>query len=64
MASEADDDKQHSEIQVFEPNQIVLHKEMLQSNASESRDLKFSNEYMDFGFTLHGSLSESRQLTL
>jgi hypothetical protein len=37
---------------------------MLQSNTAEMRDLKFSNEYIDFGFTLHGSLSEDRQLTL
>jgi hypothetical protein len=47
-------------MEVFESNQIVIHKEMLQSNAAEVRDLKFSNEYLDFGFTLHGSLSESR----
>lgn len=33
---------------------------MLQSNTAELRDLKFSNEYIDFGFTLNGSLSEDR----
>lgn len=37
---------------------------MLQSITSETRDLKFSNEFLDFGFTLHGSLSESRQIAL
>lgn len=45
-------------------NQIVMHKEMLQSSASELRDLRFSAEYIDFAFTLHGSLSESKQVTL
>ena len=37
---------------------------MLQSNTSELKDLKFSAEYIDFGFTLHGSLSEDRQITI
>lgn len=37
---------------------------MLQSNTSPLRDLKFSSEYIDFGFTNHSSLSEDRQITL
>ena len=53
-----------SKTHVFESNQVVLHKEMLQSNTSELRDLRFSNEFVDFGFTHHGTLSEDRQITL
>jgi hypothetical protein len=37
---------------------------MLQSSAADLKDLKFSSDYVDFGFTLHGSLSESKQLIL
>lgn len=48
----------------FEANQTTLHKEMLQSNTSELKDLKFSNEFLDFGFTLHGSISDDREFTL
>lgn len=61
MGTEEDEqDKPHYDIPVFEPNQTVLHKEMLQSNTSELRDLKFSNEYIDFGFAHHGALSVDR----
>ena len=53
-----------SKAHVFESNQVVLHKEMLQSSSSDLRDIKFSNEFVDFGFTHHGALSEDRHLTL
>lgn len=48
----------------FEVNQTILHKEMMQSNTSDLRDLKFANEYVDFGFTHYGTISEDRQVTL
>jgi hypothetical protein len=37
---------------------------MLQSSASDLKDLKLSADSIDFAFTLHGSLSESKQVTL
>ena len=52
------------EIPIDDPSQIVLHKEMLQSSQSDLKDIQFSNEFLDFGFTDHNRLSESKQLTV
>jgi len=52
------------EIPIDDPSQVVLHKEMLLSSASDRRDIHFSSDIVEFGFTEHGRLSESKQLSL
>ena len=52
------------EIAIDDPNQVVLHKEMFLEQSSESRDLKLREEYIDFGFTEYGRVSENKTLTL
>jgi len=54
----------HLEIPIDDPNQVVLHKEMLFDSAAQTRDIRLSDGSMNFGFTENGRLSESRQLTL
>lgn len=54
----------HMEIPMDDPNQIVLHKEMLLSSSAKTRELRLSEESVNFNFTENGRLSESRQLTL
>jgi hypothetical protein len=61
---ESEDADLTMEIPIDDPSQIVLHKEMLQSSQSDLKDIQFSNEVVDFGFTDHGRLSESKQLTV
>jgi len=51
------------EIAIDDPNQVVLHKEMFLEVSSEGRDLALREEYLDFGFTDHGRVSESKQIT-
>jgi hypothetical protein len=48
------------EIAIDDPNQVVLHKEMFLEMSSESRDLKLREEYVDFGFTEYGRVSENK----
>jgi len=48
------------EIAIDDPNQVVLHKEMFLEVSSESRDLKLREEFVDFGFTEFGRVSESK----
>ena len=43
-----------------DPNQIVLHKEMLHSVVAQTRDIRFSTESVDYGFAEYGRLSEGR----
>ena len=45
------------EIAIDDPNQVILHKEMFLEMTSESRDLKFREDYIDFGFTEFGRVS-------
>lgn len=52
------------EIAIDDPNQVVLHKEMFLEMISESRDLHLREEFIDFGFTEHGRVSEGKPLTL
>ena len=52
------------EIPIDDPNQVVLHKEMFLEATSENRDLKLREEYIDFGFTECGRLSEAKQVTI
>ena len=54
----------HLEIPIDDPSQVVLHKEMLQSSSSEHKELRFSEDSIDFAFTENGRISESRQITL
>lgn len=54
----------HLEIPIDDPNQVVLHKEMLHDSAAQTRELRLSEGSVNFGFTENGRLSESRQLTL
>lgn len=52
------------EIPIDDPNQTVLHKEMLLSAAAPTREIQMSDEAINFGFTESGRLSESRVLTV
>lgn len=52
------------EIAIDDPNQVVLHKEMFLEMTSESRDLKLREEFVDFGFTEYGRVSEGKAITL
>ena len=52
------------EIAIDDPNQVVIHKEMFLEQASENRDLKLREEYVDFGFTEYGRVSEQKQITM
>lgn len=52
------------EIAMDDPNQVVLHKEMFLEMSAETRDLSLREEYIDFGFTDHGRVSESKSITL
>jgi hypothetical protein len=52
------------EIHMDEPSQVVLHKEMLNSSAMQTQDVKFNLDMIDFGFTEYNRISESRGLTL
>ena len=54
----------HLEIPIDDPNQVVLHKEMLLSSSANTRDLRLSEESINFNFTENGRISESKQLTL
>lgn len=54
----------HLEIPIDDPNQVVLHKEMLLSSSAQTRDIRLSDDYINFNFTENGRISESRQLTL
>jgi hypothetical protein len=54
----------HLEIPIDDPNQVVLHKEMLFGPSAQSRELRFSDDSVNFTFTESGRLSESRQLSL
>lgn len=54
----------HLEIPIDDPNQVVLHKEMLLSSAAQNRDIRLSEDFINFNFTENGRISEARQLTL
>mgnify|MGYP001806756564 CR=1 FL=1 len=52
------------EIPIDDPNQVVLHKEMFLEMSSENRDLKLREEFIDFGFTECGRVSDGKQITI
>ena len=54
----------HLEIPIDDPNQVVLHKEMLHDSAAQMREIRLSEGQINFNFTENGRLSESRQLNL
>ena len=54
----------HLEIPIDDPNQVVIHKEMLLGSSAQNRDIRLSEESINFNFTENGRISESRQLTL
>jgi len=54
----------HLEIPIDDPNQVVLHKEMLLGSSTQTRDIRISEEAINFNFTENGRISESRQLIL
>lgn len=54
----------NNEIPIDDPNEVVLHKEMLLEPSSNKRDVRVMEEFLDFNFAEFGRLSESRPITL
>jgi hypothetical protein len=52
------------EIPIDDPNPIVVHKEMLLDPASENRDVRLKEEFLDFQFTERNRFSEPKIVTL
>lgn len=63
ISSMEDDMEIMHEIAIDDPNQVVLHKEMFLEMNSERRDLHLREEFIDFGFTEHGRVSEQKTVT-
>lgn len=63
ISSVEDDLDLMHEIAIDDPNQVVLHKEMFLEMSSDNRDLHLREEYIDFGFTDHGRVSEQKTIT-
>ena len=53
-----------NEIPIDDPNQVVMHKEMLQEMWSERRDVRIVEDFLDFNFAEFGRLSETKNLTV
>jgi hypothetical protein len=47
-----------------DPTQVVLHKEMFADITGLNRDIRFSQDFLDFAFAESGRISESKQLTV
>jgi hypothetical protein len=43
---------------------VVLHKEMFTDIAAANRDVRFSQDFIDFAFAESGRISESKSVTL
>lgn len=54
----------NQEIPIDDPSQVVLHKEMFIDITAEHRDIRLSNDFLDFSFTQVGRISESQMLTV
>lgn len=54
----------NQEIPIDDPSQVVLHKEMFADVAAPNRDVKASQDFLDFAFAESGRISESKSLTL
>lgn len=50
----------HLEIPIDDPSSVVLHKEMLLGSTATTRDLRLSDESINFHFTENGRLSDPR----
>ena len=54
----------NNEIPIDDPNEVVIHKEMLLESSSETRDVRVLEDFLDFNFSDFGRMSESKPLTL
>lgn len=63
-AFEEDLEINNNEIPIDDPNQVVLHKEMLLEATSNKREIKVLEDFVDFNFAEYGRLSESKPLTI
>jgi len=54
----------NQEIPIDDPSQVVLHKEMFIDIKSTSRELRVSQDFVDFAFAESGRISEAKQITV
>ena len=54
----------NQEIPIDDPSQVVLHKEMFTDISAGNRDVKFSQDFMDFAFAESGRISETKSVTI
>jgi hypothetical protein len=54
----------NQEIPIDDPTQVVLHKEMFIDITSQTRDVRFNQDFIDFSFAESGRISESKSITL
>jgi len=53
-----EEDKLDLEIPIDDPNQVVLHKEMLLESTSNMREVRFESEFIDFNYCDYGRASD------
>jgi hypothetical protein len=63
-AFEDDLEINNNEIPIDDPNEVVLHKEMLLEVNSGNRDVKVLEDFLDFNFAEFGRMSETKNLTV
>ena len=54
----------NQEIPIDDPSQVVLHKEMFIDLKQGNRELRFSQDFVDFAFAESGRISESKTVSL
>lgn len=54
----------NEEIPIDDPNYVVRHKEMFWESNSETRGIYFNEDMVDFGFSVSGTKSEVKEVTL
>ena len=54
----------NQEVPIDDPSQVVLHKEMFADISAPARDVRFSQDFLDFAFADSGRISESKSITL
>ena len=59
-----EEEKLNLEIPIDDPNQIVLHKEMLLESTSNSREVRLETENIDFNFCDYGRTSDSKEVVI
>lgn len=52
------------EIPIDDPNQVVLHKEMMLESVSTKREVRFEIENLDFNFCDYGRTSEFKEILI